>query len=95
MLKHIVAWNLIETTSEADANKISELLNKLIGQVEGLVHLKVHINLLSTSTRSVVLDSTFTSEQALDAYQIHPLHQDAVVFIKSITTDRVCLDYFE
>ena len=33
------------------------------------------------------------SQEALDGYQVHPEHQKMVSFIRTVTCNRICLDY--
>jgi len=99
MLRHIVAWNYKEgfTTSEnkENAQKMKSELEALAKSIKGIIKLEVHINMLSSSNRDIVLDSLFESEEALHAYQIHPEHQKIGTYVKTITQDRICVDYLE
>jgi quinol monooxygenase YgiN len=40
-----------------------------------------------------VLYAEFDDREALDAYQQHPLHLDAVAIVKAVTTDRRVVDW--
>ena len=94
MLRHIVMWTLKDENKVASAQTIKEKLEALQGQVPGLVNVEVGIDLGSIETNyDVVLISDFDNEEALSAYQIHPLHKEAGAFIKSVATGRSCVDY--
>jgi hypothetical protein len=88
MLRHIVAWNCIE-----NAQTVKAELEALTGLIDEVKELKVHINPLPSSSREIVLDSLFESEEALAAYQVHPEHKRVVGVIAPFIKDRVCLDY--
>jgi len=97
MIRHIVAWNhKPEFSAEekaANGLRVKAELEGLKGLVPEIIEISVHLEQLSTSDRQVVLDSTFASEVDLQAYQVHPEHVRAAAFVKSVLTDRICLDY--
>lgn len=98
MVKHIILWNLKDefTSSEKENIKlgIKEGLEGLLGEIPGLVDIKVNTNGLSSSTADLMLDSTFESEEALKNYSVHPAHQDvANTKVRPFTKQRSCLDF--
>ncbi|MCL2592817.1 MAG: Dabb family protein [Defluviitaleaceae bacterium] len=99
MVRHIIARNFKDEFTNAEnlenAKKIKLMLESLKDKIGGIVEMKVHINLLQTSNRAIVLDSLFVDEDALKAYQIHPEHVKVVEFLQLTTTDKICLDYLE
>ncbi len=96
MLRHIVAWNLTQTDNkEQTLQKIKHELEALPAVITEIVSMEVIINPVGTTNRDVFLTSTFADEAALKAYIIHPEHQRVSDFVKSVTTDRVVLDYME
>ena len=99
MLRHVVAWNYKDgftaNENKEHAKKMKSELETLAQSIEGIIEFEVHINMLSSSNRDIVLDSLFESEEALHAYQVHPEHQRIGVYVKTITQDRICVDYFE
>lgn len=97
MIKHIVAWNFKEELSESEKAESAERMKKelegLAGVVPGLVYIKVHISPEDTSNRDIVLDSLLTSKGALALYKDHPSHLKAGEFVRTVTKDRVALDF--
>lgn len=97
MVHHIVLWNLKEELNENEkkeaAATIKEKLEAVKNEVEGVVSLEVVINELPSSNADIGLISTFESVEALNAYQEHPAHKQAGVYVKSMTCSRKCLDY--
>ena len=97
MVKHIVMWKLKEEAHGNDkatnARLIKEKLEALDGQIEGLLKIEVGIDFLGGTNFDVVLYSELSSEEALDTYQNHPLHQALLPFIKESVIDRKAVDY--
>lgn len=96
MIRHIVCWKLVDENKAEHAQKIQSMLEHLVGKVPGLLRLEVGINLPEAPSDNwdVVLNSDFESMEALDAYQVHPLHKEAAAFIMTVRNQRVCVDYF-
>ena len=99
MTKHIVAWNFIDTLSDAQklehAQIITAELQALPALIDGLTELKVYTNLHDGSSRDLMLVSTHADKAALDTYQSHPAHLRAAGFVRAVTCDRICLDFEE
>lgn len=97
MINHIVAWDLLndlDKDEKAEAKlKIKFLLEPLKDKISGIHSLSVETELLGSSNKDVVLISSFYSREDLEAYQIHPDHVHAGSYIKSVTCNRVCIDY--
>ncbi|MCR4602144.1 MAG: Dabb family protein [Prevotella sp.] len=99
MVKHIILWTLNpELTEEEKASVkagIKAGLEGLVGQVPGLVEVKVHIDKrLASSNADVMLDSTLESEEALKGYAQHPAHVAvANTKVRPYTVLRSCLDF--
>lgn len=98
MVKHIILWTLRPelTAEEKETVKlgIKEGLEGLVGQVPGLLDVKVNINGLPTSNADVMLDSTLESFEALKAYAVHPAHVAvADGKVRPYTAVRSCLDF--
>ena len=99
MVRHIVAWifkdELTEQERNESAQKIKRDLEVLPEFIDGIVEIKVYIDLLPASNQSLVLNSLFESEQALADYQAHPEHKKVSAFVGSVVKSRVCVDYVE
>ena len=97
MVKHIILWNLKE---EFNTNEIKtemkQSLESLVGEIEGLLTLKVEFNPLSTSNTDVMLYSEFENEQALNYYASHPEHvKVADTKVRPYTSLRTVFDFEE
>lgn len=99
MIRHIVAWNFKESSSEAETKKIAEKvkaeLESLNRQIPEIIELTVDISPASTSSRNVMLHSLFQTQEDLNTYQNHPEHQRVSAFVGSVMADRICLDFYE
>lgn len=99
MIRHLVMWQLADVAegkSKAEnAQIIKDSLESLAGQIAGLESIEVGINDPATpaSNYDVVLNCTFPTVEALNAYQVHPLHVAAAAYIKKVVCARVCVDY--
>ncbi len=98
MVKHVILWKLKEELSAEERQKIKEEikagLEGLQGIIPGLVEIKVQIEGLSSSNADLMLDSTFTDEEALKGYGIHPAHVEvADRKVRPYTQIRLCLDF--
>lgn len=99
MVKHIILWKLKDEFSAAEKESIKkgikEGLEGLVGQVPGLVDVKVQIDgVLPGSNADVMLDSTLESAEALKGYAVHPAHVAvADGKVRPYTASRTCIDF--
>jgi hypothetical protein len=97
MVRHIVIWKLKDEFREelksSVLRKIGEELENLTHQIDGIVDLKVVTSALPSSSADVMLDSLFRDANALEAYQVHPAHQNVALLIHDVMQSRTCLDY--
>jgi quinol monooxygenase YgiN len=95
MLKHVVIWKVKESSQrDAHVASVRQALEGLRGRIPGLLAIEVGTDIgYDTSGQDVVLYSEFADRAALDAYQDHPLHQDAKALIGPLLTNRVAIDW--
>ncbi len=97
MIKHVIIWKLKDMPESEKAERkrlIKEGLESLNGKIEGLAEIKVITELLPTSTGDLMLDSTFTSAEALKGYSVHPEHvKVADERVRPFAADRKCVDF--
>lgn len=99
MVKHIILWTLDPALSDEEKATvkagIKAGLEGLVGQVPGLLDVKVHTEgRLASSNADVMLDSTLESEEALKGYARHPAHMAvANGKVRPYTVQRACLDF--
>jgi hypothetical protein len=98
VIRHIVMWKLKEHANGAsraqNAATLKEKLEACRDIVPGILHLEVGLATPDLdSTYDVVLVSDFADKAALDAYQVHPLHETVKQFIGTVRESRECVDY--
>ncbi len=98
MLRHVVMWKLKDHAEGADraANlvKMQALLDSCIDLVPGMLQFTTAVAAPGfEATCDIILDATFASRAALDAYQSHPHHVAMKPFIGAIRAERQCMDY--
>ncbi len=98
MVRHVILWELKEEFSAEEKavikQNIKTALEALAGVIPGLVSITVNINGLASSNADCMLDSVFTDEAALQAYQKHPAHQEAAnTKVRPFVAKRLCLDF--
>lgn len=98
MVKHVIIWSLKESFSAEEKENIKagikSGLEALMGQIPGLIEIKVNVNPLPSSNGEVMLDSTFDSIESLKGYAVHPKHVEvADTKVRPFTASRVCMDY--
>lgn len=94
MLRHVIIWKLKDGLADLASVKagIKEGLEGLVGQVPGLLRVKVYIE--GADPSMVMLDSYLASAEALKGYATHPAHVAvANAKVRPYTQARHCLDF--
>jgi hypothetical protein len=93
MLTHIVLFKLADPTSN-NMEALQEKLVSLNGKVPQLRHIEVGLNVVpSDRAYDVALYTKFDSLEDMDAYQVHPYHQEVVAYVRSVVAGSVSVDY--
>lgn len=91
MVKHIVMYTIKEgLDKDASVEKIRTLLEPLVGQIPGLLHLEVR---RAYAGMDYALYSELESAEALAVYAEHPLHVAAKDQFVHMIASRVSADY--
>ena len=95
MVKHIILWTLKEEYNTDEIRRgIKEGLEGLMGQIDGLLEIKVQTQKLASSNADVMLYSVFEDEKALKNYAVHPKHVEvANGKVRPYTASRTCMDF--
>ena len=95
MVKHVILWKLKEQHNTDEVKQgIKQNLEGLLGKIDGLVQINVHIDGLASSNADVMLDSLFNDEKSLKGYAIHPDHVEvANTKVRPYTSARSCMDF--
>ena len=95
MVKHMIIWKLKPEfdTPERKA-EIKSALEGLVGEIPGLISMNILTEGFESSSGSLMMDSSFESNEALKAYQQNPLHKDiAVNLVRPSVENRLSFDY--
>lgn len=96
MVKHMIIWKFKDEVADKEAQKVAikEALEGLVGKIDGLLSMTIHIHPLPSSNGDLMMDSTFESEKALLLYRDHPLHVEiANTLVRPVMASRLALDY--
>ncbi len=96
MVKHMIIWKLNEELADPTAAKaaIKAELEGLVGKIDGLLEMHILTEGFDCSAGDLMMDSTLASKEALDAYQVHPLHQAvANGVVRPNVSQRLSFDY--
>ena len=96
MVKHMIVWKLKDDieNKKATALNIKSALEGLVGKIDGLTKMEIIIDKLPSSSGDIMMDSEFESNDALMAYQQHPLHVEiANGIVRPSVSARLSLDY--
>ena len=92
MVKHIVIYTLKNKDGrEKTIEMIRGLLEPLVGQIPGLLHLEIRAN--EKGPMDYALYSEFESREALANYAVHPLHLAAKEQFFPLLDQRYSADY--
>ncbi len=96
MLTHIVCWKYkTETTQEQREEHLAKLKN-LPNVIDEIISFNVGTDILQLERSfDTGLVSTFADEKALNAYTIHPAHQEVANFGKLVAEKVVSVDFVE
>ena len=95
MVKHIILWKLKDEFNKEEIKlQMKQRLEGLMGEIDGLLEIKVQIEKLESSNVDVMLYSAFTYEAALKNYATHEKHVFvADNFVRPYTETRSCIDF--
>ncbi|PZU47576.1 MAG: stress responsive alpha-beta barrel domain-containing protein [Microbacterium sp.] len=96
MIRHVVAWKLAaEDAAErrAQAAKITADLLALRGVVPSILDISIGPDVLGGGNWDLALVADFADAAGLEAYATHPDHQVVVAYVRSVTADRVAVDF--
>ena len=97
MIKHIVFWKIKPELDEITTfEEIKSKLEALQGNIPGLMAIEVGNDISNGPTSfDMALYSELEDEQALQTYQVHPLHETVKAYIGSVTIERCVVDYYQ
>jgi hypothetical protein len=98
MLKHVVCWKIADAESADGQEKIERIvagLRSLVATVPSIRALSVGPTVVTGPNHwdlGLIVD--FDDEAGLEAYQVHPEHQKAGAYIRSVVREQATVDFF-
>ena len=93
MITHVVLFRFKDRSPQS-IEKARAVLAGLAGKIPQLRHLEVGVDILHLDrSYDLALVTRFDSLMDLEAYQVHPLHQEVVKYISSVRESAVSVDY--
>ena len=96
MVRHMIIWKIKEDCENPAEVRLTvkRELEALEGKIDGLKEMNIIIDKLPSSSGDLMMDSLFESEDALRAYQKHPLHQHvANTYVRPNMCQHLSMDY--
>jgi len=96
-LRHVVTWKMAATDPAErveHARGVASRLEGLVGVVPSIRALTAGVNALAIEGNwDVTLIADFDDAAGLDAYQVHPAHQEVVGYVRSVSGGRSAVDF--
>ncbi|WP_139992423.1 Dabb family protein [Paenibacillus paridis] len=93
MLTHIVFFKLKDGSKESVA-RTAQVLRDMEGKIEVLKSIEVGIDVLhSERSYDIALITKFDSMEALEVYQIHPVHKKVIEHMMQVREASVSVDF--
>lgn len=93
MITHIVFFKLKDGSAENVA-QTAQVLKDMEGKIEVLKSIEVGIDVLhSERSYDIALITKFESMDALDIYQVHPVHKKVIEHMSQVREASVCVDF--
>ena len=96
MVKHVIIWKLKESVENKQETMLSikSALEGLVGKIAGLESMNILIDKYPSSSGDLMMDSLFSDNAALKAYQKNPLHVEIAEGLVRPNVDvRLSFDY--
>ena len=96
MLVHIVCWKYKPEITENEREEHRAKLKNLTNVIPDILSFKVGADVLHLERSfDTGLVATYPDRAALDAYTVHPLHQEVAALGKQIAEKVVSVDFLE
>lgn len=93
MIKHIVFFKLKDRSPESVEHTAS-VLRSMNGKIKEVLSLEVGVDVIrSERSFDISLTAVFENLQDLQAYQVHPVHQEIIQHINEVKDVSFAVDY--
>ena len=94
-LTHVVLFTLKDRSPD-NVQRAAAVLRSLEGTISVLRHIEVGVNVVpSARAFDIALITRFDSLADMEAYQIHPRHQEVLAFMREQTDSAAAVDYHQ
>lgn len=94
MITHVVFFKFKPETTPVEIQKLADGLGGLPEQIEEIREFRFGADFMhSERSYDFCLVSSFDDLDALQRYQVHPVHQKVVAHVKQITSSVVAVDF--
>jgi hypothetical protein len=94
MIRHIVLFGLPEQDKQSSIRSLKAALEPLANAIPGVISLRVDADLHRVDGHwDLALVSEHETWEALDAYQVHPDHQEALQVVTALVDRKAVVDY--
>ncbi|MGG1311976.1 MULTISPECIES: Dabb family protein [Cohnella] len=93
MITHIVLFKLKDRSPESVA-RTAQVLRDMEGKIDELLSIEVGVDVLhSERSYDIALTTKHASLEALQAYQVHPVHKKVIEHMAAVRESSVSVDY--
>lgn len=93
MITHIVFFKL-KDGSEENVARAAQVLKDMEGKIEVLKSIEVGIDVLhSERSYDIALITKFESMEALEIYQVHPVHKKIIEYMLQVREASISVDF--
>jgi len=93
MLTHIVFFKLKDGSAESVA-RTAQVLRDMEGQIEVLKSIEVGVDVVhSERSYDIALITKFESLEALEVYQVHPVHKKVIEHMMQVREASISVDF--
>jgi hypothetical protein len=93
VITHIVTFQFTDP-DEAELQRCKAMLEGLLGPVPSLRSMVVGVNVVdSPRSHHLALVATFDDLEGLDAYQVHPAHEEVAAHLRELAPLRPSVDF--
>lgn len=94
MLNHIVLFKLTDSSPDI-LEKVKETLLSMEGKIPQLRYLEAGVDIVrSERSYDIALVTKFDSLQAMEEYQVHPVHLEVAKYIGSVRESAIVVDFY-
>ncbi|GLX69312.1 Dabb family protein [Paenibacillus glycanilyticus] len=93
MVTHIVLFKLKDGSKES-VERTAQVLRDMEGKIDELKAIEVGLDVIhSARSYDIALITRFDSLEALEAYQVHPVHKKVIEHINEVRESVIAVDF--